>query len=134
MAKLRCNGCKAGLIPEDKSIQFITCGYCRKTNKNPNFKEIPRPTHQSQSFNQKGSDQTQSTHHTQQQRPNESLAPFLTPRRIRRRHRFRRSGCGGCCGGCGCGCLVIFIIIIGLLITFIEEITQLIYRLVELVQ
>ena len=37
MEQLRCNGCKAGLKPQDKNVQFITCEYCRATITNPKF-------------------------------------------------------------------------------------------------
>ena len=39
MGKLRCGGCKASLTPQDSSVRFIICEYCRGTNKNPDFRE-----------------------------------------------------------------------------------------------
>lgn len=39
MSELRCDGCRAKLSPTDENIKFITCDWCRETNKNPNFKE-----------------------------------------------------------------------------------------------
>lgn len=143
MEKLRCIGCKASLIPADKATQFITCEYCRKTNKNPKFKEMPVPTvtmNQDQKFNQQSRENTQSTNHTQHSRNEEAFIPFLTsllmPRRVRRRNRFRRRGCS--CSGCGCGCLIFLLMIFGLLAfvgyIFVEEITELVYRLVEAIR
>lgn len=44
MSELRCNGCRANLSPADETIKFITCEWCRETNKNPNFTGIPSPT------------------------------------------------------------------------------------------
>jgi len=136
MANLRCIGCKASLIPEDKSVQFITCAYCRKTNKNPNFKEIAKPTPSSlpnQNFNQETWTNTQQNGDKQPSRNDEFLMPFLTsllmPRRVRHRRNFRRSNG---CGGCGCGCLVIFIII-PLVFSIIAAIAGFLPEIIEII-
>lgn len=115
-SNLKCIGCKATLLPAAQDVQFITCNYCRKTNKNPNFREVIKPTPtpvQNQQFTQNTSntDAPRSSHNTQDAAfLGAFLSSLLMPRRARRRRRFRRgrtrrSGCGGC----GCGCLVIFI-------------------------
>lgn len=43
MSELKCDGCRAKLSPVDESIKFITCEWCRETNKNPNYNENPSP-------------------------------------------------------------------------------------------
>jgi len=121
MPKLRCSGCKASLTPEDKSVQFITCGYCRSANKNPKFRETPVDHYQK--MDQGPREHIQHPGNIGQSSDGEilrSLIPSLMPRRRFRRSR-RRGGCG--CG-CGCGCLAIIImILIGLgFINFILEV------------
>ena len=39
MRKSRCSGCKSDLALETEDVKFITCMYCHKSNKNPNFKK-----------------------------------------------------------------------------------------------
>ena len=123
MPELRCSGCKAGLRPQDKSVQFITCEYCRVTVKNPKFREVP-PVSQHQNINQAPRTNTQQSGNVGQSSDAQilgSIIPALMPRRRFRSRRRRGSSCG--CG-CGCGCLVIIMIILfGLgFITFILEV------------
>ncbi|MCL1989900.1 MAG: TM2 domain-containing protein [Defluviitaleaceae bacterium] len=44
MAELRCTGCRASLPSRDENVKFITCEWCRATNKNPNFRQTPSVT------------------------------------------------------------------------------------------
>ena len=124
MPVLRCGGCKASLRPQDKSVQFITCEYCRATIKNPKFREVP-PVSQHQNINQGARANVQQPGNVGQPSDAQilgSLIPALMSGRPRRRFRRRRRG--GCGYGCGCGCLVIIIVIflsLGL-ITFILEV------------
>ena len=120
MEKLRCSGCKASLRPQDKSVKFITCEYCRATIKNPKFREAPINVNHRQSINQEPRDHIRHPGDIGQSGDLRTFIPTLIPRR---RFRRRRGGCS--CGGCGCGCLVILIliIIIGVgLISFILEV------------
>ena len=90
MENLRCTGCKATIVPTAIDIQFVTCEYCRKTNKNPNFQPVKKPTTTSE-VNSNSIPSSQPTASNQHQ------IPHFTGRR-------RKRGCG-----LGCGCLLMFL-------------------------
>jgi len=131
MEKFICTSCKASLKPAHARVEFITCIYCRSTNKNPNFKEIINQTVQfQQNMRQQPSQHSQSARNSGGSQDTEFLMSFLMSlfafgqgRRRRRSFRRRRRR------GMGCSSIIILILLVLIAWLFRAEILEIIFEL-----